>query len=124
METEHTSLENKRYKENPFNVPNGYFDNLTNQIMASLPEKEEAKKSGVTHHLWKKISPWVYMAAMITGIAFGIKLYVANDVTDPNTTATIAAQQEVTGTFSISEEEVLLSFVSDYDLYEYLYEKE
>lgn len=119
METKKTSLENIE-KRNPFTVPEGYFENLTNQILTSLPEKETEKKS-IQHTIWKRVSPWVYLAAMITGIAFGIGLFVKQE--QPKTPA-VAQEETSQSTNMISTEDVLLSFVSDYELYEYLSETE
>ena len=52
----------------PFTVPGGYFDNFTESLMAQLPEKEyrpAAKKIS----LRKKITPWIYAAAMVASVA-------------------------------------------------------
>ena len=119
METNKISLEN-RNKQNPFSVPKGYFENLTNQILTNLPEKEIEKKPKRLI-LWKKVSPWFYLAAMITGIAFGIGLFVKQEQpSNPAVAQEKASQNMSTGI--ASTEDVLLSFVSDYELFEYLSE--
>ena len=38
---EEDNIRKKVSTENPFTVPEGYFDNLTDEIMSKLPEKEE-----------------------------------------------------------------------------------
>ena len=60
--------------KNPFKAPEGYFDNLTEQIMSELPEKviQQAKKLS----LWERSQPWVYMVAMFTGIWLMVNLFV------------------------------------------------
>lgn len=56
-----------------FRVPDGYFDSVFARVEASLPERKEVKAPEPT--LWQKVSPYVYMAAMIAGIALMIKTY-------------------------------------------------
>ena len=63
-------------KENPFKVPEGYFENLTSQIMGQLPEKVEKVSPVIS--LWERMSPWVYAAAMIAGVALLVKLFVSS----------------------------------------------
>ena len=59
---------------NPFKVPSGYFDNLPERIIASLPEKEKVETPVIS--MWDRIKPWVYMAAMFVGIAFVLKIFI------------------------------------------------
>ena len=61
-------------KINPFKVPEGYFENFTNGIMSQLPDIEQEKTIKV--NLWHRVSPWVYMAAMIAGVALMIRIFV------------------------------------------------
>ena len=119
METKKTPLENMN-KNNPFSVPEGYFENLTNQILTNLPEKENKKKS-LKLVTWKKISSWVYLAAMITGIAFVGKLFVSQEQPSQITVQEKISPNIYTETTS-TEEDILLSYVSDYELFEYLSE--
>lgn len=59
-------------KENPFRVPEGYFEHFTEELMSRLPEKE--KTSVHTPTLWEKVRPLVYMAAMFAGAALIIRI--------------------------------------------------
>ena len=68
----------KRFgRENPYNVPEGYFDNFTGQMMDRLPERtfDDLPARRVT--LWDKVKPIIYLAAMFVGIA--LMFAVAND---------------------------------------------
>ena len=58
--------------KNPFKVPEGYFEGLSDRIMSQLPERvdESPKKAS----LWVRVQPWLYMAAMFCGIALMINL--------------------------------------------------
>jgi hypothetical protein len=61
-------------KENPFRTPEGYFENLTTNILSQLPERSEKEMKVMS--FWERMQPWVYMAAMFAGIALMIKLFV------------------------------------------------
>ena len=63
-------------KVNPFKVPEGYFENFTNSIMSQLPDIDQ--KEPIKINLWHRVRPWVYMAAMIAGVAFMINLFVGS----------------------------------------------
>lgn len=59
-------------KENPFKVPEDYFDDFTTQLMDKLPENSETiENRPVTK--WVKMKPYVYMAAMFIGAVLMVK---------------------------------------------------
>jgi hypothetical protein len=119
MKTDKTPLENVN-KNNPFTVPEGYFENLTTRIMDTLPE-EKIEETSVKIGVWKKVTPWIYMAAMLCGIAFGIRLYLGYD---QNNYDGFSAAHQKSEAVPISEEDILISGVSDYELFEYLYDED
>ncbi len=53
--------------ENPFRVPDGYFENLTSEVMNRLPEKEKLTAVQTEPTIWQKVRPWLYMTAMFIG---------------------------------------------------------
>jgi len=61
-------------KVEPFKTPEGYFENFTNGILSQLPDavREDSRSVG----MWHRMRPWIYMAAMFTGIALMIRLFV------------------------------------------------
>ncbi len=61
---------------NPFTVPDGYFEGLQSQIMSKIPEKiiEEPKK--IT--MMDRMRPLVYMAAVFAGLGLFFNLLVGN----------------------------------------------
>ena len=63
-------------KVDPFKVPEGYFENFTNGIMSQLPYVDQEESTSVS--LWHRVRPWVYMAAMFTGIALMIRVFVGS----------------------------------------------
>ncbi len=118
--------EDKKIREkvgtkNPFEVPEGYFDRLTDQIIDCLPEKERviiAEKE--EDSLWLKIRPWVYMAAMFVGAALIIRIG-SWSLGSSKTEESSYTYDEI-----ISEEYLDISFekaqMDDYSLYLYLAE--
>ena len=63
-------------KVNPFKAPEGYFENFTNGIMSQLPNVDQ--KATIKVNLWHRVRPWVYMAAMITGVFLMTKVFVGS----------------------------------------------
>jgi len=59
--------------ENPFKVPEGYFENLTTQIMSQLPEQSEKKEPARTVTMMERVRPWLYMAAVFIGLLLFFK---------------------------------------------------
>ncbi|MGV8962598.1 MAG: hypothetical protein ACOH2V_04365 [Candidatus Saccharimonadaceae bacterium] len=86
METKRQTLADIDKKE-PFKVPEDYFYQFNQLIMANLPERNVATHRKVT--LWQKTKPWVYMAAMFLGLFFTIKTLIslpsANNTADTTT---------------------------------------
>lgn len=127
METKKHSLADIN-KNVPFKVPENYFSQFNESIMAALPEKKIIPTKPVT--LWDKSKTWVYMAAMFLGLFFTIKVLVTT--TDPsssiNTTAsTSIAQQDYWSDVRISEEDffnyIETQFVEE-DYYNLVYNQE
>ncbi len=105
-------------KENVFHVPEGYFENLTSEVMSRLPEKEKpAFKREPTK--WERIKPWVYMTAMFAGAALIIRVASADRTPTTNQVVTDDTDTELVSDEYISS--VLdNSMLEDYSLYEYL----
>ena len=65
MKEEDTLLK-KIGKEHSFKVPDGYFENLTSEVMNKLPEKEKVVFKEEPVSTWTRLKPLFYMAAMET----------------------------------------------------------
>ena len=61
-------------KENSFKVPEGYFENLTSEVMNKLPEKEKVTLKEEPVSTWTRLKPLLYMAAMFIGAALIIRV--------------------------------------------------
>lgn len=109
-------------KDNPFTVPEGYFENLTSQVMSKLPEQEKTDFQIKQPTRWERIKPWTYMAAMFAGAALIINVakYNPNPFDDAKG---LTAGNEIE---LLSDEELdyslSQSMFDDYSLYVYLSE--
>lgn len=105
-------------KENPFRVPENYFEGFTQELMEKLPAKE-AVPQVETPTLWLRFKPWLYMAAMFCGIMLSVRIFVGEP-------------KEETFPITLQDAEMLLdeewenmvrrTFIDNYEIYEYLTE--
>ena len=117
---EDTELKNRVGKENPFKVPEGYFENIVPEIMKQLPETEVQEKVEVT--MWERVKPWVYMVAMFCGLMFGLRVMM-ND--RPVSTSINAGDVSMTDSVQGIPDEYIdpildQAMMDDYTLYMYL----
>ena len=105
--------------ENPFRVPEGYFEGFTSDLMSRLPEKEktDVHREPTT---WEKVRPWLYMAAMFIVAALIIR------VASPGETVSNGQQQQQ---IAADESDIEMEYIrtaientmmDDYSLYVYL----
>ena len=78
----------------PFTVPEGYFENLTQDIMAALPEQESLYSTRIIVTPWMRIRTYLYAAAAFAGIFFCIKAAVG--ITSSNNMTEYSEAQETT----------------------------
>lgn len=106
METNKRTLADIK-KDVPFKVPENYFTQFNETIMAKLPEKVIEPVKPIS--LWDKSKVWVYMAAMFLGLIFTMKVFVVTtDTTNPtkkNTASTTISQQDNWNDVKISEDD-------------------
>lgn len=117
---ENTELKNRIGKENPFKVPEGYFENIVPEIMKQLPETEVQEEVEVT--MWERVKPWVYMVAMFCGLMFGLRVMM-ND--RPVSTGINAGDVSMTDSVQGIPDEYIdpildQAMMDDYTLYMYL----
>ena len=106
-------------KENVFRVPDGYFENLTSEVMNRLPEKETPAIIKREPTKWERIKPWVYMTAMFVGAALIIRVASTERTPVNDRMAMDEPETEV-----VSDEYISTvldnSMLDDYSLYVYL----
>lgn len=76
MEKERIYKIDEHEPRRPFTVPEGYFENLTQNIMSALPEQESIYSTTIKVTPWMRIRPYLYAAAAFAGIFFCIKAAV------------------------------------------------
>jgi hypothetical protein len=106
----------EREPRRPFTVPEGYFENLTQNIMDALPQQESIYSTTITVTPWMRIRPYLYAAAAFVGIFFCIKAAVG--ISTRNNASEMAQTEETT----IYSDEYIDSFLetammNDYTLY-------
>ena len=80
MEAKDNKLENMR-KENPFRVPDVYFEGFTARMMEQIPDDEpQFEDNKVT--MWDRVRPIFYLAAMFAGLGLFFKAIVFFDNSD------------------------------------------
>ena len=106
---------------NSFKVPEGYFENLTSEVMNKLPERENPlSKINREITMWERVKPWTYMAAMFIGAALIIRVASVNHKSNMDE----VAATEVADTGNLSDQYINAaldgSMMDDYSLYVYL----
>lgn len=82
MKNEELYLKSQIGKRNPFQVPDGYFDNLTAEVMQQLPKQSHRGLS-------LKLRPWMYAAASLVAVFFTATVYLlVPDVSNGSQVAT------------------------------------
>ena len=109
-------LNNQSVRQEPFRVPQGYFEQLPQQVMAAIDSsseqaepKHEAKKVPFYRtELYAKVKPYLYMAAMFGGIWFGIWVYKYQQKIVAERAQSLAMQNEKKGaeTYELTAQEM------------------
>lgn len=119
MMNEEDYLNSKMGKRNPFTVPEGYFEQLTSQVMQKLPEAKAEKPA-----LIKRLRPWLYTAACVCVGVFIAAVAFNNNNEEVRKQMRIATaeQKSVESYYSDSyyEDEANYAMVDNQDIYAYL----
>ena len=108
MGTEKNILDELKGRQ-PFRVPEGYFEGLTEDIMSRLPEHPVVKSKKIS--MYDRVKPLLYMAAMFIGAILILNIIGKNNQQaqkgDDNVT-TLASSQYV-----LSEDDEFMDFIED-----------
>jgi len=115
MEKERKYKLDEREPRRPFTVPEGYFENLTQNIMASLPQQDSLTQSPVTVTLWMRIKPYIYMAAAFAGIFFCLEF--ATGLNKNNQELSAQSDQTVIYSDEYIDSFLETAMIDDYTLY-------
>ena len=75
MMNEEEFLKSKMGTRNPFVVPDGYFDQLTAQVMQKINAEEEKKTKKAKPAILRTLRPLLYAAACTCIALFGVATY-------------------------------------------------
>ena len=93
MNKKENTLDRLKGKQ-PFRVPDGYMEGLTNRIMESLPEPPIMEAESVS--LVERIRPWLYLAAVFAGMGLFFKAIIGVDSAREDTLSdTLLVRSEV-----------------------------
>lgn len=90
MTNEELYLRQKIGHKNPFTVPEGYFEQLTEQVMQRLPEKKQTRKVTI-----RTLRPWLYAAACICVAAFTTAMLLSGQKGDNGNIQQMAATEQM-----------------------------
>lgn len=119
---EENVLLKKLGKENSFKVPDGYFENLTSEVMNKLPEREKSAFKEEVVSTWTRLKPLLYMAAMFVGAALIIRVAMTDYKTAPidDEIAVTEADTEEVISDDMIDMALDCAMMDDYSLYVYL----
>ena len=93
MNKKENTLDSLKGKQ-PFRVPDGYMEGLTNRIMESLPEPPVMEAESVS--LVERIRPWLYLTAVFAGMGLFFKAIIGVDSAREDTLSdTLLVRSEV-----------------------------
>jgi len=108
-------IEQKFGKEAGFKVPDGYFDTLTENILAQLPENNaKIVKMKSSRAAW--LRPISIAAASICIALFGAGIYFNHTDKQPQQ---IVAQTQTTSSYSTLDQAVDYAMLDNEDMYAY-----
>lgn len=117
-------LKKKCGTENPFKVPEGYFEQFTANLMNQLPEKPEEKKRKISSlNLWRVRIVSYAAAACVCGVMlFGVSSYLKHQQKEIKLNPT---QQQYNEQYASSEDEYIndaldYALVSNQEIASYL----
>lgn len=122
-----SNKENRIFNESgaqyPFNVPEGYFDNLTARIMDSIPEEKQVAAPIIDLKPRNKSNTnWVKILSIAASFALVVVLStkMMNSTSKVEQDNSIAQIDERSEEDAYNEDLVLYSMVDNSDIYDYL----
>ena len=122
MTQEEQFINQKFGKEQPFRVPEGYFDSFADQFMAQLPERETRVVALPIRSRWQSTRRWV-AAACLTALVVGAGVWGFLRTPDAQPSSTPAMQMAVSSynteidqaaDYVMMENEDFYAYVSDF----------
>lgn len=105
---------------NAFKVPEGYFENLTSEVMDKLPEHKQPAFEVKEPTRWDRLKPLFYMAAMFIGAALIIRVATLNYKPDTVEMAAVETIEVDSDADEYIDAVLEGSMMDDYSLYVFL----
>ena len=114
-------IQEKVGKRNPFRVPEGYFDNLTAQVMQNLPEQPKRRAKSVF------MRPVFYAAASVCALLVAGAAWMWHPAAEVTSTAPVQAKavsqpQQQDATEEYMDEAADYMMLDNHEIYAYLAE--
>lgn len=114
MKKEISNLDRLKGK-NPFSIPEGYMEGLTDHIMSRIPE-QAPRKAAKQISLLDRIRPWLYMAAVFAGLGLFFKVIVGPEQKKEGSDALLVNTEVPSGTLTAMQavdDDEYLEFLED-----------
>lgn len=114
MKKEISNLDRLKGK-NPFSVPEGYMEGLTDHIMSRISE-QAPRKAAKQISLLDRIRPWLYMAAVFAGLGLFFKVIVGPEQKKEGSDALLVNTEVPSGTLTAMQavdDDEYLEFLED-----------
>ena len=95
----------------PFRVPDGYFEGLTNRILSALPDSPAYAPQPPTVSLMEKVKPLIYLAAAFMGMVLLFKGLSALRPADRTTERPLYVQHATTPSAAADDEADFLDYL-------------
>jgi hypothetical protein len=119
--SDESKIKDKVGNENPFRVPEGYFESFQQQLLSSLPERTASEKVPVRVSMWTKVRPWLSAAAIVCGLVVAVGVFRGLEKPEKGI---LAESREYTMTEDEMSDYMATSFFDEYTLYTYLTEND
>lgn len=111
-------------KDSGMTTPEGYFADFAKRMEQSLPNKEPQQEKIMPRSRWQQVRPYVYLAAMFTGIWCMLKMFTMmspseNGLSIDNNPSLISALNDALFIEDFYSEEN----INSYDLLEEMYDE-
>lgn len=111
MKTSHDNLD-KLKEKNPFTVPEGYLEGLTQRLMEQIPDTVQADDTPEVTW-WMRVRPFFYMAGMFAGLILFFKLFFT--VPDPDGGKALPADSLLVQTGSVTDSPTFYTTTTEED---------
>lgn len=118
MITEEEHLIKQFGKQHPFRVPEGYFDNLTSEIMAKLPEQKA--ETVVMKPLWQRyVRTLAAVAASVAVVLVTVYTFTSRQNSSSNA-MNASLTTEKSNSYTAIDEAVDYAMLDNEDMYAYV----